>query len=207
MFFFKKKKTKDILYYFERSLELLSPRIDPKHYKDFYELPYLNKIKFRTPANFTIEEMYEMVPLKSLRLFIRELRGESLWEAEYDEYKLIYEDTIVSDTIKKKLKPSLFLLKENKNDIFYQHLILKYELSIVTVFQTLTDSIEINDEITKSLEKSSMHILGKFAAAILKCEKERKEYIKRDIQSFNKSLDERLKLENEYLTRFVDIKK
>jgi hypothetical protein len=207
MFFFKKKKTKDILYYFEQSLELLYPKIDPKYYKDYTELPYLNKIKFRTPANFTIEEMNEMVPLKSLRLFIKELRGESLWEAEYDEYKLIYEDTIVGDTIKKILEPSLFLLKEHKNDIFYQHLILKYELSIVTVFQTLTDSIEINDEITKSLEKSSMQILGKFAAAIFRCEKERKEYIKRDIQSFNKSLNERLKLENEYLTRFVDIKK
>ena len=206
MFFWnrKKKVEKNVIDIYQKSLNLLYEKIDPKDLPGFVEYRGINEIGFRSPV---IKNMSRAVPLESLKKASSYSNGDILWEASYSEYVSVYsgdDDDEILQAIKEHLNPALLLLKEFFNNEYYQFTISKYEISIGMVYETLKESMEFNNEIPNKLKEETLKILLKFSSSIEKCEAERKKHIERDCSSFNKSLIERIKLEDEYIKKFVE---
>jgi hypothetical protein len=199
MLFFKKNK-KDIEYYYQKCLQLLDEKIDPRDLTDFEEYHYSKIITFKSPE---LNNMKRVIPLKTLKKRLALTNGDCIWQANYDEFLKVYKKDETREIIRKYLKPSLLLLKEKKNNEFFQYTISKYELSIVTVYETLKESIDFNGDVPAELKKEILKILLTFSSSIQKCEKEKDNYIQRDKSSFNVSLVNRLKMENEFIKKHI----
>jgi hypothetical protein len=199
MLFFKKNK-KDIEYYYQKCLQLLDERIDPRELPNFHEYRSIKEITFKSPE---MDNMKRVIPLSTLKRKLALTNGDYIWEANYDEYVKVYKKDESAETIRKYLKPSLLLLKEKKNNEFFQYTISKYELSIVAVYETLKESIDFNGCVPAELKKEILKILLTFSSSIQKCEKEKDNHIQRDKSSFNVSLVNRLKMENEFIKKYI----
>lgn len=185
----------------QRIIDLSIAKCDPAEMEEFRILGYESKIRFWSRESS--DETRKRFPMLALCMISEyESAGISVWESDAVEYKKVYRSPY-SKYIKEKVVKLLEFVKENADNPQYQHLFIKYETTTMTVANTLADALELNGSISDKIKEEVMKILESFGNTLAdkQCEIRKLEEI--DKKAINNSLIERLKREQEFISKYV----
>jgi hypothetical protein len=129
------------------------------------------------------------------------------WEDDCKEYMPKYVDGIgdydeLKEYVKSDLEPIFNFLILNKYDHRCNYILAKYEIMILTIKNTLIESIQINKNITKEIKFKTIDLLYEFVNEINEIRKDVDQLKNSEINTMNQSLENRLDLELDYQQKF-----
>lgn len=188
-----------ILHELHRIADLSIQKYDPSNMENFSSYTSRNEIYFW--SRMSAIETRKQFPMKTL--YRRDGNSSfSVWGADLSEYKMMYE-SLYATFIKDKLIPISKFVEENIDNPQYQYFFIKYETTIMTVANTLSDAMELNDSISEDIKEEVMSILGSFGQVLADKQREIQQMEEIDKKAVNDSLLERLKREQEYISKYI----
>jgi hypothetical protein len=172
----------------------LDPLKEPFKYFGIYG----NSIKFESKE----KSLIKFVPLKTIKLEEKDNFGYYVWYASYDEYKQVYFNDF-EIFLKNDLTNIYNILIENKNNQDYKYVLVKYEMTFLTILNTLNDSIQINGIITKDISTPILELLKQFHKALKEQVNNKIELNNLEKEAMNENLKNRLSFEIEYQKRYL----
>lgn len=170
---------------------------NPKNYLFFSDMSYDNKIKFESKSRIKAGE----VKLKSLEFREKDHHGYYIYHASREEYLSVYESKLFS-YIDHVFKLAAEKVKSDERG-HYSLLLSKYELSFVSVINTIDECIEIAGFVDEEIQDKCISILSEFVKHIDKHEEEIKKRWLEELDVVKKSLTERLDTELEYINTYA----
>lgn len=186
------------LKYLQMILENIdSGAIDPIEFSHFRIYKSKNIIAFyHRDDNF----IYEHVPLKSL---VSEVFKNHLITGGYtaclDEYNQFYHsgDYVVINHAK-----NIHTMLSTHEDIEpYSYTMIRYEITLITIYKTLIESISYNGEILSEIKEATIELLKSFNSEIEEVKMRIEEIEDAQLSAMNQNLLERLHMEKEYVKR------
>jgi hypothetical protein len=172
--------------------------LDPLKEPFKYSGTFGNSIKFESKD----KSLIKFVPLKTIKLEEKDNFGYYVWYASYDEYKQVYFNDF-EIFLKNDLTNIYNILIENKNNQDYKYVLVKYEMTFLTILNTLNDSIQINGIITKDISTPILELLKQFHKALKEQVNNKIELNNLEKEAMNENLKNRLSFEIEYQKKYL----
>lgn len=193
-----KQTKKSVLKMLKKILKLTS-LLDPK-----------NETNYRVEGDryrFSTESNGRDALFPHLTLFYEKLpssQHKQYWSGSVEEYNEVFNspfNRFIQDDLHKVYE----LLREDGNRMQYTYPLNKYELTVLTALNTLSEGKEANDgTIPPAIQERVQLLLSSFAIAIFKVEQNRIEHEERMRNATNDSLVERLNAEIEFVHKTLD---
>lgn len=174
--------------------------LDPKNSEYYQEDKSTGLFEFRTVSKTEIAAY----PLKGV-VYNAKLSYDSVhyWKGSLDEYQAVYNSEF-NRFINKELKNVYELLRKDGNKMQYTTELNKFDLTVLTALNTITESKEYNDgEIIPEVKENVLYLLNEFVQAIQTVEVKRFEYKELMRKATNDGLVKILKDEVEYVDKFA----
>jgi hypothetical protein len=151
----------------------------------------------------------DSIPLTSLKCLKKEANQYYKWEADEKEYRRVYEGFYkkriktydeYQEYINHSLAPVYYYLFDNEQK--YKFVLEKYEITMFTIINTLTDNFKLNGKITDEIKFKVMDILEVFINDIEQLKEKKEQLQVLEKTSMNQSLESRLDLELDYQKKF-----
>jgi hypothetical protein len=187
----------------KRIIELDSKKIDPMLCGNC--IVEGDKIVFGS----TNINMVDSIPLTSLKYIKKEANQFYKWEADEKEYRNVYEGFYkkrvktydeYQDFINHYLTPIYYYLFDNEQT--YKFELNKYEITMLTIINTLTENFKLNGKITDEIKFKVIDILIVFINDINGIREKKEQLQLLEKESMNQSLESRLDLELDYQQKF-----
>ena len=170
-------------------------KIDPMEKPFEYYYIYDGIIKFESINKGLIK----YVPLKTIKFIEKNHYGYYVWSADYDEYKQVYKSVnIFYKFLDTELSKVYELLKVENDNPLYNHVLIKFEMTFLTILNTLKDSIEINEVITEEISTTAIELLQQFIDKIYEILNNKNELNILEKNAMNENLKNRLAFELEF---------
>jgi hypothetical protein len=189
------------LLYLKKIIEISkgSGRLDPSKAPFEYQRFGKNIMEFESKTYKLISK----VPLKSIKYIKMDSYGYHIWEVDLNEFQSVYTNkNIFNDFINNELIPVYKMLIKS-NDANFNYPLIKYELTLLTIKNTLEECVQINDCVTEEISQASIELLREFIVLLINVYKEKEELHSLKTNSANKSLLERLEFEKEFQKRYL----
>ena len=195
--------TNNTLENLKRIIDLNLKKVDPTLYGNcIFEN---DKIIFGS-SNINI---VDSIPLTSVKYIKKEKNQIHKWEIDEKEYRRVYEGFHKNRVktyddyqvyINHYLSPVYYYLFENEQK--YKYELEKYEITMLTIINTLTENFKVNGKITNEIKFKIMDILQVFINDIDQIKEEKEQLQLLEKVSMNQSFENRLDLELEYQQKF-----